>query len=111
MPIRKPFKKLSSQSTPAGTYTSPSTPERTPVVHASPVAESGEIMNVSRAAAGAKSNENGFTCVRCLQWFPAGTHHACKPYADVIRNLETPDVKRGPMSGAEIELLQQDGQL
>jgi len=68
--------------------------------------------NVARIRAGASPMQNGFTCVRCLQWFPAGTHHQCRPYAEVIRNQETVlPTNRGPMSAEEIALLQQDGQL
>jgi len=76
-----------------------------------PVAEIEETGNVSRARAGAGPGENGFTCVRCLQWFPAGTQHACRAYADVIRNPETVAPTKGPMTAEEIVLLQQDGQL
>lgn len=67
--------------------------------------------NAARLRAGARPNENGFTCVRCLAWFPAGTHHACQRYADVIRNPETVAPIKGPMSAAEVVLLQQAGQL
>src|SRR6266516_1737508 len=114
--IRKPFKKLSSQSTAGGQYTppraeAPPMTEYPPRPKAKPESSIEDSGNSSRIRAGAHAGQNGFTCVRCLQWFPAGTHHACRPYADTIRNPETVAPVKGPMSADEVILLQQEGQL
>lgn len=40
--------------------------------------------NESRKAAGvAGTPVTGFTCARCLTWFPGGTPHACLPAREI----------------------------
>ncbi len=115
--VRRPgpaFKKMSSQNTTASLQMSRpdlSEPDMTPLpIGGRPTSGVDDIGNASRAAAGVEGRPvTGFTCARCLKWFPQGTQHACMRPVDVIRNDETPAPIRGPMSADEIRLLQEAG--
>lgn len=114
--VRKPsapLKKIASSTAPNARSLPPRT-EAVDMPQAVRVATGNtenDMGNAARIAAGARPNENGFTCVRCLQWFPAGTHHQCRPAEDLIFDKEGRRVRPTGMSAEEIALLQADGQL
>jgi len=113
-PFKPPvkFKSLASSQTQAGARTFPPSPDLTPAEMRQITApDSTEVANRSRVIAGASAGESGFTCARCLRWFPQGTHHACQRYTDVIRNDETKAPESTVMTTEEIQLLREAGQI